>query len=180
MPSSLSHAMVAIAVGTAIAPRPMLRPFLVTGAICAVVPDLDAIGRLSGGGDFEWLGGHRGFTHSLTFAMLLGSLAATATFSDRRWTGYRLRFGLFAAAVTAAHGSLDAFTSIGAVTSPVQFFSPFSTHGYVSAWQPIHGLFSELFYCLLPLAGLTRLACHLRSIPWPGRRRKPQAFDLRT
>ena len=180
MPSSLSHAMVAVAVGAAVAPRPLLRPFLVTGAICAVLPDLDAIGRLTGGRDVDWLGGHRGFTHSLTCAALLGTLAAITTMVDPRWRGDRLRFGLFVAAVTAAHGALDTVTSIGAVTSPVQFFNPFSTRGYVSPWRPIHGPFSELFYCLLPLIGATRLACHLRGIPWPEFRQGPQVLNLRT
>lgn len=179
MPSSLSHAMVAIAVGTAIAPRPLLRPFLVTGALCAVIPDLDAIGRLAGGGDVAWLGGHRGFTHSLTFAALAGGVAAIAATLNPRWRGHRLRFGLFVGVVVAAHGGLDAFTSIGAATSPVQFFSPFSTQGYVSPWLPIHGPFSELFYSLLPLAGLARVACYFRTIPWPGARQEAQTLDLR-
>jgi inner membrane protein len=172
--------MVAVAVGTAAAPRRLLRPFLVTGAICAVIPDLDAIGRWTGGGDVAWLGGHRGFTHSLPFAALAGSVAAIATMRDRRWRDYRLRFGLFVAIVTAAHGALDAFTSIGAVTSPVQFFSPYSAQGYVSPWQPIHGPFSELFYCLLPLVGFTRLMCHVRAIPWPRARSATQTLNLRT
>ena len=172
--------MLAIAVGTAVAPGPLLRPFLVTGAICAVVPDLDAIGRWTGNGDVDWLGGHRGFTHSLTWAALAGAVAAVATLGNRRWSGYRLRFGLFVALVTAAHGALDAFTSIGAVASPVQFFNPFSSQGYVSPWQPIRGPFSELFYCLVPLTGATRLACHRRAIPWPRFRQEPQSVDFRT
>jgi len=37
MPSSLSHAMVAVAGGSIIAPRPLLRTFLTTGAVCAVL-----------------------------------------------------------------------------------------------------------------------------------------------
>ena len=47
MPSSLSHAMVAVAAGSVIAPRRLLRPFLIIGAVCAVLPDIDAIGRPS-------------------------------------------------------------------------------------------------------------------------------------
>jgi membrane-bound metal-dependent hydrolase YbcI (DUF457 family) len=172
MPSSLSHGMVAVAIGTAVAPRALLRPFLVAGTIAAVTPDLDAIGRWIGGGDVEWLGGHRGFTHSLPFAVLAGCVAAAGTIHDRRWSGYRLRFALFVAAAVGAHGALDAFTSIGATTSPVQFFSPFSDRGYVSPWQPIHGPFTELFYCLLPLIAVTRVICQLRRIAWPHRQSK--------
>ena len=38
--------MVAVAAGAAIAPRARLSSFLIAGAVCAVVPDIDAIGRL--------------------------------------------------------------------------------------------------------------------------------------
>ena len=173
MPSSLSHAMVAVALGSAVAPRPLLRPFLIAGAVCAVVPDLDAIGRTFGnGGDIEALGGHRGFTHSLAGAALAGLLVSFATLPDRAWSGHRLRLTFFIMAATAAQGVLDAFTIIGATTSPVQFLSPFSTRGYVSPWKPITGPFSELFFVLLPLIALTRWIWYVRGIPWPQRRRE--------
>ena len=179
MPSSLSHAMVAAAAGSVIAPRALLRPFLVVGAACAVLPDVDAIGRPFFGarGDLEILGRHRGFLHSLTFAAMLGVAVACATFAGSRWKGYRVRLALFVSAVTAAHGGLDTLTSIGASTSPVQFFSPFSPRGYTSSWHPINGPFSELFYCLLPLLLLTRFAWYLRGIRWP-RRMKEKAVEL--
>jgi inner membrane protein len=149
----------------------MVRPFLLTGAVCAVIPDLDAIGRwwYGAAGDLEVLGGHRGFTHSLTYAALCGVAVSAATAVDDRWRGVRLRFAVFIALATASHGALDTLTSIGARTSPVQFFSPFSTRGYTSPWQPIHGPFSELLFLLLPLILATRGICHLRGIPWPRR-----------
>lgn len=181
MPSSFSHAMIAVAAGSAVAPRPLLRPFLIVGAACAVIPDLDAIGRpfYKAAGDFEFLGGHRGFTHSLTFAVMLGAIAGLATMRDARWSGTRLRFAIFVALATASHGALDALTSIGATTSPVQFFSPFSTRGYTSPWHPIHGPFSELFLLFLPLFAMTRLTWRLRQIPWPRRRvEEPVTLDL--
>jgi hypothetical protein len=74
---------------------------------------------------------------------------------------------LFVAVVTALHGVLDVFTSIGATTSPVQSFSPFSTRGYGVSRHPINGPFSELFLCLIPLVGLTRALWYVRGIPWP-------------
>jgi inner membrane protein len=169
MPSLLSHAMIAVAAGSAVAPRPLLKPFLVVGALCAVLPDIDAFGRLYGAGDVAALGGHRGFTHSMAGAVSVGLVVAVATLPSERWAGHRLRFGLFIVLVTAAHGLLDAFTSIGAVTSPVQVFSPFSTQGYTAPWQPIDGPFSELFLILLPLMVLTRAIWYRRGIPWPRR-----------
>jgi membrane-bound metal-dependent hydrolase YbcI (DUF457 family) len=172
--------MVAVALGTAVAPKPLLRPFLVTGVVCAVLPDIDAVGRILQGGwdDIEALGGHRGFTHSLAAAALAGFVAASATAGAPRWAGVRVRFGLFVALVTAAHGALDALTAIGAVTSPVQFFSPFSTRGYVSPWQPITGPFSELVLVVLPLFALTRLLFHFRRFPWPRRLRAVTTLGL--
>ena len=160
------------------APRPMLRTFLVTGAVCAVLPDIDAIGRLYRAGDIDVLGGHRGFTHSITFGVLLGIIVAAATLRWARWNGYRVRFAVCVALATLSHGLLDALTSYGAERSPVQFFSPFSTQGY-TAFGPIHGPFSELFLCLLPLMALTGLVWHLRAFTWPRRERQaPVSLDL--
>ena len=172
MPSSLSHAMVAVTVGSLVAPRRFLRPFLIIGATCAVFPDIDAIGRPFYGvaGDLQTLGGHRGLTHSITFAAMLGVAVSSATVVDPKWRGQRLRFGLFVAVATALHGVLDLFTSIGAITSPVQFMSPFSSRGFALSRHPINGLFSELFLCLLPLIGATRAIWYVRGIPWPRRR----------
>ncbi|HEX6324312.1 MAG TPA: metal-dependent hydrolase [Vicinamibacterales bacterium] len=178
MPSSLSHAMVAVAGGSMIAPRPLLRTFLITGAVCAVIPDIDAIGRLwTGGGDLEWLGGHRGFTHSLTFAALLGLFLPLATLGRRPWDGYRTRFGVFIAFATVSHGLLDTITSIGAAHDGVQFLSPFSSRQFTLSRHLIHGPFSELFYLLLPLMAITRIVWHRRGMPWPRRRReRPQSL----
>jgi inner membrane protein len=178
MPSSLSHAMVAVAGGSMIAPRPLLRTFLIAGAVCAVIPDADAIGRLwSGGGDLGWLGGHRGFTHSVTFAALLGILAPLFTLGRARWDGYRLLFGLFVALATVSHGLLDTTTSVGAVHDGVQLLSPFSSRQFTLSRHLVHGPFSELFYLLLPLLAITRAVWYYRGIPWPRRRgERPQSL----
>ena len=154
-------------------PRRLLRSFLIVGGICTVRPDIDAVGRpFSGGrGDLGFLGGHRGFTHSLTYAVLIGLIAMLATVAIPSWKEFRVRFDRFVGLSTAAHGALDALSSVGATTSPVQFFSPFSTR-YTAPWHPIHGPFSELFLCLLALLLVTRLASYRRGIPWPWRQRE--------
>lgn len=177
MPSSLAHGLIAVAGGTAVAPRHLLRPFLVTGAIAAIVPDVDAIGRLWGDGDLEWMGGHRGFTHSVTFAALAGVAAAAFTLGRSEWSGHRFRFGLFIAFAALAHGLLDTLTSIGAGVDDVQVLYPFSTRTFGISRHPINGPFSELFYTLLPLLAVTWLVCRRRGIPWPRRRReRPQSL----
>ena len=170
MPSSLGHALAAAAGGCALAPRHLLKPFLVAGAVCAVIPDIDAVGRLWGGGDMEFIGGHRGFTHSIAFAALLGMLLPAATLGRAAWTGHRIRFGIFIAGATISHGLLDTVTSIGAAVDGVQFLYPWSTHRFTLARHLIHGPFSELFYLVLPLTLVTRVLFHLRKLPWPRRR----------
>jgi inner membrane protein len=173
--------MAAVALGTAIAPRANVRGFVVAGVVCAVLPDVDAIGRVLPwtAADVAWLGGHRGFTHSLTYAAACGAIAPLVTLASARWNGVRLRLGLYVALATASHGVVDTLTSIGAATSPVQFLSPFDTTGYVSSWQPIHGPFSELFILLLPLVAAARIACYVRGIPWPRRAaREAVTLDL--
>lgn len=171
MPSSVSHAMVAVALGSMIAPRRLFRPFLVFGAAAAVLPDVDAIGRpfYGAAGDIDALGGHRGFTHSVVFAAVMGVVAFSAARLNDSWRGHHVRFGLFVAAATCLHGVLDLFTSIGATTSPVQFWSPFSTRVYVLSEHPINGPFSELFFCVLPLLAVTRTVWHVRGIRWTPR-----------
>jgi inner membrane protein len=175
--------MVAVAGGSAIAPRPLVRTFIVIGAICAVVPDIDAIGRPfhGGAGDIAWLGGHRGFTHSIPFALLLGVVVACLTLWKSSFDGHRVRLTVFVAFSTASHGALDFYTSIGARTSPVQFWSPFSDRGYTAVSHPINGPFSELFLILIPLLLLTRLVWHLRGIHWQWRRDvAPVVLNLRS
>jgi membrane-bound metal-dependent hydrolase YbcI (DUF457 family) len=173
MPSSLTHAMVAVAAGSAAAPRPLLRPFLIIGSVCAVVPDLDAIGRPFYGapGDLQFLGGHRAFTHSLFFAAILGVTVALATLTSARWRGARIRLALFVALATASHGALDALSE-NAVRQGIEFFSPFSPERYVSPWRALDGP-NELVHCLLPLLAITRFVWHVRGIAWPRRRLEP-------
>lgn len=156
MPSAFSHAAVAIAIGSLAAPRPLLGPFLVAGAVCAVIPDLDLVGP----GDF--LGGHRGFTHSFTFAGLVGLASAAIVRSRPGWKGARIRLLLFIAIATATHGSLDALTS---VSRGVQLLSPFSLRQY--RVPLLRGGVEELIWLFLPAVLLAGLVLYLRGCRFP-------------
>jgi inner membrane protein len=180
MPSSLTHAIVAVAGGSAVAPRPLLRPFLIIGSVCAVIPDLDAVGRPFYGvpGDLQFLGGHRAFTHSLFFAAILGVVVALGTLTRVQWRGLRIRLALFVVVVTASHGALDALSE-NAIRQGIQFLSPFSLERYVAPWRPLDGP-NEFVLCLLPLLAITRFVWHVRGIPWPRRSDEaPVTLDLR-
>lgn len=84
------------------------------------------------GVDYAVLLGHRGLTHSLFFAALLGSLLVAAVPRQGRVSGRRVWVYLCLAAVT--HGVLDAATNGGL---GVAFFAPFDPRRFFWPWRPI-------------------------------------------
>lgn len=130
MPTIITHAAVPLALGIGLGERVVPRPLLVVGIIASMLPDLDVIGfgfRVEYGSQF----GHRGFTHSLFFALaavLAGSFACKtlqATFAKT------ITF-LFVA--MASHGILDSFTNGGL---GIALLWPFSTERYFAPVQVI-------------------------------------------
>jgi inner membrane protein len=91
-----------------------------------MLPDADVIG-FAFGIRYGDLLGHRGLSHSLLCAAVVGVLVG-------RMLGGRAATCLYFAAVTASHGILDAMTSGGL---GIAFFSPFDTGRYFFAWRPI-------------------------------------------
>jgi inner membrane protein len=134
MPTVFSHAVAAVALGKVYSGAKVPARFWLLSVLCAVLPDADVIGfsyGLRSGSMF----GHRGFSHSFMFALLLALLVVilafrkTRTFS-KNWWG--LLFYFFA--VTASHGLLDALTDGG---SGVAFFAPFDGTRHFFPWRPI-------------------------------------------
>jgi inner membrane protein len=130
--SAFTHAIAGLAIGTAFRGRETPARFWVLGAAFAALPDLDGIGY--------WLGvpydstfGHRGFSHSLAFAAILGAIGLLA-FRDRAFDGARTRVWAYLFLATASHGVLDAMTSGG---GGVAFFAPFVNERYFFPWRPI-------------------------------------------
>lgn len=136
MASAFTHAFVGAAVAT-LAPRPFRSLGLgVLLAGVAAAPDLDVIGFRYGIAYADPLG-HRGLTHSLPFAMLIGVALAWPL---ARWRGVpfvsRAGLGLAAAIALAcaSHGLLDALTSGGL---GVGFFVPFDSQRFFLPWRPL-------------------------------------------
>jgi inner membrane protein len=77
--------------------------------------------------------GHRGFTHSLLFAALVG-MGAAALAARGKWGHSYVKLAAFFAAITASHGLFDAMTSGGL---GVAFFAPFDNTRYFLPWRPI-------------------------------------------
>ncbi|NNN06483.1 MAG: metal-dependent hydrolase [Elusimicrobia bacterium] len=132
MASLISHAVVAAALGQAAPARDRGdRRFWTAAVLCSCLPDADVLGFLFGVryGD---LWGHRGMTHSLLFAAVVGIAAAAALPDSRRRDGWKLAALL--TLITASHGFLDAFTDGGL---GVAFFSPFDRTRYFFPWRPV-------------------------------------------
>ncbi len=132
MPTILTHPAVLFYLRPAAGELP---PFIyLVGAACSIFPDMDVLG-------FGWgirygdLLGHRGFSHSLFFAVVL-SLGVTAYLAAKnlRYRTIRSKIFLVLFICTASHGVLDALTDGGL---GVAFFSPFSNARYFFPWRPI-------------------------------------------
>jgi inner membrane protein len=102
--------------------------FWILLAVLSIVPDLDAFSNAPYGSPL----GHRGFTHSLCFALVLSLAVAAATFRRFRFHFWWLGGVYFV--VIASHGLLDALTTGG---EGIPFFWPMSDHRF-GPWGPIH------------------------------------------
>ncbi|MBV9122572.1 MAG: metal-dependent hydrolase [Planctomycetes bacterium] len=131
MPTVMTHAVVGLGLGKVFTARKLPWPFWILTAVLPMVPDLDVL-AFGVGIPYQSPFGHRGFTHSLCFALVL-SLTAAVLFSRRcrmPWTALAGFFFL----ITAAHGILDALTDGG---RGVALFWPFDSTRYFFPWRPI-------------------------------------------
>jgi inner membrane protein len=133
LPTIISHGIAAVALGKAFQRSHLPRRFWVAGVVCAIVPDLDVIGFGFGipyGGMF----GHRGLSHSLAFAIVLGTLTTMSVFPKGLPDMSRSRIWLCLSMAAASHGVLDAFTNGGL---GVALLAPFDASRYFFPWRPI-------------------------------------------
>jgi inner membrane protein len=134
MPSAFTHIFVAGTLGKTCTDEKMPLRFWVLTAVCSLLPDIDIAGYYFGikyGGLF----GHRGFFHSLAFALLASILVVLIAFPalsrfSKKWWGLTAFFF----AVTASHGFLDSMTDKG---MGVGFFIPFDNTRYFMFWRPV-------------------------------------------
>ena len=151
MPSTLSHAAVAIAAGTVFSSRPAPKHFWAVSIACAVIADVDLIPFLCGV-PYDHFFGHRGFFHSIFFGLLV-SIAATKYVSSvskglpEAWVRYFTLFFL----LCVSHGLLDALSngSIG-----VALFSPIDPTRYFFPWQPVSMIRTRTFLTTWSLAAI--------------------------
>ena len=127
MASIFGHGLVAYTTAKVIdAKSSKLLVFLAIGS--SIIPDLDVIG-FSIGIDYLHPLGHRGFTHSILFALLWSGLL-TFFFGKSR----KLIFAIVLFLSTVSHGVLDAMTSGG---EGVGFLIPFDNSRYFFPFREI-------------------------------------------
>lgn len=134
MPSTFSHGIAALSIGTCFYRPEIPRRVWFAGVLCAVFPDVDVVGFKFGihYGDF-W--GHRGFTHSLLFATVLSGVTAILLSHHEELGFKRFLLFVFLFLATASHGLLDTMTDGGL---GVALFSPIDNGRYFLPWRPIH------------------------------------------
>lgn len=129
MPTIISHAAVPLAIGIALGGERIPRALLVAGIAASMLPDADVI-LFRFGATYQDVWSHRGFSHSVGFAILLGIIAAIAL---RRHVAPLLAFALVAFSA-ASHGLLDMMTNGG---HGVAILWPLSDQRYFFDWRPI-------------------------------------------
>ncbi|WP_400191662.1 metal-dependent hydrolase [Hymenobacter sp. B81] len=175
MPTVFTHAAVAVGLARLLPLDRVPARFWWLTVLCAVLPDFDAITfRL--GIPYASLWGHRGITHSLAFAAVVGLVVAglAQPLPGRpRWQP-----AAWLAFATATHPLLDMLTNGGL---GVALLAPLSNERYFLPWRPVRvspvgagffslrglaTLLSELQWLILPLV-LMLGTSRLRRRPQP-------------
>ena len=130
MASAFSHIAVPIAGRLGLGQRVISTRLLLLGMFLSVMPDFDSIAfRFDIPYESQW--GHRGFTHSILFAVLISLLLMRFSqfFKFSWWVIFVYSF-----VSTVSHGIFDALTNGGL---GVAFFWPFNTERFFFPWQVI-------------------------------------------
>jgi inner membrane protein len=134
MASAITHAFIAIPLGKTVFAQEMTWRFWALSIFCSVIPDIDTLGFFRST-FYGSLWGHRGLTHSLFFAFLLGLAIVWLGFKDDSpFSMPRWKLWLFFFPLACTHGLLDAMTGGG---YGVAFFSPFDPTRYSLPWTPL-------------------------------------------
>jgi inner membrane protein len=132
MPTAFAHALAGGALASCLPEAQRGRRLILGLAAVAVLPDADVVGFWFGV-PYDHPLGHRGFSHSLSFAVVVGCIAPLLLHRSQT-TRTRLLLGCGYAAATASHGALDAFTDGGL---GVGFWIPFSDDRVFAGFRPI-------------------------------------------
>ena len=137
MASLFGHAVASIALGNGFLKTKKKFKFWFLAVFCAILPDFDVI-SFKFGIAYNSFWGHRGFTHSFVFAILIGFLITYLFYRKIdipvNGNNKKFKYFLFFTLCTASHPILDALTNGGL---GVAFFAPFDNSRYFFPWRPI-------------------------------------------
>jgi inner membrane protein len=131
--SVLTHGILGAGLRPLFPHRALPRRVWIVGALFSMAPDLDAIG-LRLGIPYGHFFGHRGFSHSILFAVCLTLVGALVIRRISRERFSSVALTLYLLICTTSHGILDAMTTGG---RGIAFFSPFDTERYFLPWRPL-------------------------------------------
>jgi len=180
MPTIFTHVAVPLALGIALGRERLSSRLIAAGALASILPDFDSIAFKLGIAYADAFG-HRGASHSLSFALAIGLIGAcfAPALRTTRW-----RAAVFLAFCTASHPLLDAFTDGGL---GVALLWPWTEARLFAPWRPIavspigigffsarglDVLWSELIWIWLPAMAA---ACGVRWSTRPIAQRAPPA-----
>ena len=130
MASALSHIAIPLVTRSMAGQERITLRLLWLGLFLSVAPDLDVI-AFRFGIPYASPWGHRGFTHSIVFALIV-SFALVPTYAFFR--AKKLNLFWFSFVSLISHAVLDAFTNGGL---GVAFFWPFNNERYFFPWRGI-------------------------------------------
>ena len=149
MPTILTHTAVPLALGLGLGSKVISRRLLAAGVVASMLPDIDVLAFRFNIAYTDTFG-HRGVSHSLMFAMLVGLVAMLCApwLKTTRSRGF-----LFVGTACASHGLLDMLTNGG---EGVALWWPFSEARLFFPWHVIevsplnmHRVFSERGWVVL-------------------------------
>ena len=127
-----THAFAGLVITDLVAGAKSTWPLRIAGAACAALPDADVFLMRFANVAYEDPWGHRGISHGLPFAIVVGVVVALLFFRKGPVPVWRAALALVLA--TASQGLLDAMTTGGL---GVAFLAPFSYERFFLPWDPI-------------------------------------------
>jgi inner membrane protein len=135
MASAFGHGFAGAMLGKTFFTEKLPLRFWMLSIACSILPDADALGHALGV-PYQSMWGHRGITHSVLFAALVGAVVPRIFFkreiTSKHFTYVRLASYFFI--VTLSHSILDGLTNGGLGAA---YFAPFDNGRYFLPWRPI-------------------------------------------
>ena len=130
MPTIITHPVIPVSIACWAGSKMVSSRLLLAAVVASVLPDADVVSFLLGI-PYEHVLGHRGFSHSISFALITGFFGMLFA---RKLNGTRAAVFFLLFLSTVSHGVLDALTNGGL---GVAFFSPFNNERFFFSWRPI-------------------------------------------